>query len=57
MTTKQHENYYVPAQSHWPIVGAVALFLIAIGAGSYVSNLASKEAGWGGWVLLSLIHI
>lgn len=52
MTTKEYESYYVPAQSHWPIVGAVALFLIAIGAGEYVSTLQQQEAGWGGWVLI-----
>jgi cytochrome c oxidase subunit 3 len=52
MSTKEYESYYVPAQSHWPIVGAVALFLIAIGAGEYVSTLKSGDAGWGGWVLL-----
>lgn len=53
MTTKEYESYYVPAQSHWPIVGAIALFLIAIGAGEYVSTLKAEEAGWGGWVLLA----
>ncbi|WP_448212564.1 cytochrome c oxidase subunit 3 [Colwellia sp. MEBiC06753] len=52
MTTKEYESYYVPAQSHWPIVGAIALFLIAIGAGKYVSTLASGETSWGGWVLI-----
>ena len=39
MSSKEYESYYVPAQSHWPIIGAVALFLIAIGAGKYVSVL------------------
>ena len=53
MTTKEYQTYYVPAQSHWPIVGAIALFLIAIGAGQYVSTLASGESSWGGWVLLA----
>lgn len=57
MTTKEHESYYVPSQSHWPIVGAVALFLIAIGAGEYVSTLNVEEAGWGGWVLLAGIAL
>ncbi|KGK00495.1 cytochrome c oxidase subunit 3 [Thalassotalea sp. ND16A] len=52
MTTEKYESYYVPDQSHWPIVGAVALFLIAIGAGSYVANLDTGE-GIGGWVLLA----
>ncbi|PSU52113.1 cytochrome c oxidase subunit 3, partial [Photobacterium aphoticum] len=28
------ENYYVPESSAWPIVGAVALFLLAMGAGA-----------------------
>ncbi len=33
MTTK-HEHYYVPAQSYWPIIGAVGLFFLAIGLGN-----------------------
>ncbi len=52
MTIKEYENYYVPEQSHWPIVGAVALFFIAIGAGSYVSKMNSEESGYGGYLLL-----
>lgn len=57
MTTKEYESYYVPAQSHWPIVGAVALFFIAIGAGQYVSTFANEESGWGGWVLIAGIAL
>jgi len=53
MTTKEYESYYVPSQSHWPIVGAVALFLIAIGAGNYVSQLNTEESGSGGYILLA----
>ncbi|WP_448565884.1 cytochrome c oxidase subunit 3 [Thalassotalea ganghwensis] len=53
MTTKEYESYYVPAQSHWPIVGAVALFLIAIGAANYVSALKAGESGIGGYILLA----
>lgn len=41
MTTK-HEHYYVPSQSAWPIIGAVGLFLIAFGAGSYVQQLNTE---------------
>lgn len=26
-----HEKYYVPAQSHWPIVGAIGLFMFMVG--------------------------
>ncbi|GAL36768.1 cytochrome c oxidase polypeptide III [Vibrio maritimus] len=39
------QTYYVPAQSSWPIVGAVALFLVAVGAGLTVQNLDSGGAG------------
>ncbi|MBT4962900.1 MAG: cytochrome c oxidase subunit 3 [Francisellaceae bacterium] len=28
----KHEHYYVPAQSHWPIVGAIGLGFIGVGA-------------------------
>ncbi|SET85672.1 cytochrome c oxidase subunit 3 [Thalassotalea agarivorans] len=57
MTTKEYESYYVPAQSHWPIVGAVALFLIAIGAGSYVSGMATGETTFGAVTLWAGIGV
>ena len=47
---QQTTNYYVPAQSHWPIVGAVGLLFIAIGAGMTVQQMTS-EATSGGWLL------
>lgn len=53
MTTKAYENYYVPSQSHWPIVGAIALFLIAVGAGNYVSDMNKAESGFGGYLLIA----
>ncbi|ANS87925.1 Cytochrome-c oxidase [Vibrio scophthalmi] len=34
------QSYYVPAQSTWPIVAAIALFLIALGAGLTVQTMA-----------------
>jgi len=45
-------SYYVPHQSVWPIVGALALFLIAVGAGTFVSQL-DQEGGSGGYILLA----
>jgi cytochrome c oxidase subunit 3 len=30
--SSKHEHYYVPAQSRWPIIGAVGMFLLATGA-------------------------
>ncbi|ACA84476.1 cytochrome c oxidase subunit 3 [Shewanella woodyi] len=55
MTTK-HEHYYVPAQSAWPIIGAIGLFLIAFGAGSYVQQL-NTESSSGGYILLAGIAV
>lgn len=51
-TGNGYEKYYVPAQSHWPIVGAVALFLIAVGAGLTVMQLG--QGSWSGfWLLMA----
>ena len=55
MTTK-YEAYYVPAQSAWPIMGALGLFLIAFGAGTLVSQLDSG-GGIGGYILFAGICV
>lgn len=44
MSTK-HDSYYVPAQSRWPIIGAVALFLVAVGAGLTVQHVGTGGVG------------
>ncbi|ESP91869.1 MULTISPECIES: cytochrome c oxidase subunit 3 [Pseudoalteromonas] len=49
---KSYQTYYVPEQSPWPIIGAVAMFLIAVGAGLTVMQL-EKESSSGAWVLFS----
>ncbi|CAM4170292.1 cytochrome c oxidase subunit 3 [Shewanella livingstonensis] len=51
MTTK-YQTYYVPAQSAWPIIGALGLFLIAFGAGNYVQQLATEKTS-GGYILIT----
>ncbi len=51
MSQQQTEKYYVPEQSPWPIVGAVALFLIAVGAGNFVLETTKGEEGYGGLTL------
>lgn len=53
MAQQEYEKYYVPDQSPWPIVGAVALFLIAFGAGNFVIEQTKGESGIGGWILLA----
>ena len=40
---QEYETYYVPSQSHWPIVGAVGMFFIAVGAASTVINSTKDE--------------
>ncbi|HHG3143133.1 TPA: cytochrome c oxidase subunit 3 [Vibrio parahaemolyticus] len=37
-------TYYVPAQSSWPLIGAFALFLVAVGAGMTVQGTQSDGA-------------
>ena len=53
--SSKHQPYFVPAQSSWPIVGAIALFLIAVGAGITVQNMAEGGDGsvFGKLILLS----
>ncbi len=47
---QKYEHYYVPDQSPWPIVGAVALFFIAVGAALTVMDMG-KEGGSGIYIL------
>lgn len=53
----EHEKYYVPDQSIWPIVGAVALGLIAFGSAHYTIEWSNQESGFGHWVLLAGIVV
>lgn len=53
----EYQKYYVPAQSPWPIVGAVGLFFIAFGAGNYVIDVKNETSGFGGYLLLLGIAI
>jgi cytochrome c oxidase subunit 3 len=46
MATSSHtatNSYYLPAPSHWPVVGSVAVFLLA---GSAVLLMNGMSAGW-----------
>lgn len=57
MSEQQYEKYYVPAQSPWPILGAIALFLMAVGAGNFVIEATKGKEGHGGWILLAGLAI
>lgn len=53
MAQEEYEKYYVPEQSIWPIVGAVALFLIAVGAGNFVIESTRDKSGIGAYTLIA----
>ncbi|MBR9868358.1 MAG: cytochrome c oxidase subunit 3 [Oceanospirillales bacterium] len=46
------QAYYVPAQSRWPILASVSLFLIAFGAGTLINALSANAGGGLGLSLL-----
>ncbi|NRA84034.1 MAG: cytochrome c oxidase subunit 3 [Gammaproteobacteria bacterium] len=48
--TNKTTSYYVPTQSYWPIIGAIGLFFIAIGAGTTVQQIGSAASS-GTWIL------
>jgi cytochrome c oxidase subunit 3 len=52
-TPEEYQKYYVPEQSVWPIVGAFALFLIAVGAANFTVEVVREKSGFGGYVLLA----
>lgn len=47
-----HQRYYVPEQSIWPIIGAVALFFIGYGAALWINQLAKDQHGSGVYLLI-----
>lgn len=47
-----YQRYYVPAQSVWPIIGAIALFCIALGAAFLINDLAKDQHGAGGYLII-----
>ncbi len=47
-----YAKYYVPERSHWPIIGAVGLFLTAFGAGHFIISLKTGTPDYGKYLLL-----
>lgn len=41
--TESHEQYYVPAQSKWPIIATVALLITVYGLGSWFNDLTAER--------------
>ena len=46
-------HYYVPHDSHWPIVGSVALFTIMLGTVTYFTDWAGAWALIPGFALIA----
>ena len=44
MSTETHEQYYVPAQSKWPIIATVALLVTVYGLASWFNDLKAERA-------------
>jgi len=44
-------SYYVPAQSRWPIVATVGLFLTLVGAGSVMNASSAGESTGLSWLM------
>lgn len=53
---QKYENYFVPEQSQWPIIGAIAMFFIAVGAGLTVMQIDSTASS-GSYILYGGIGI
>ncbi len=55
-TEKKYEKYYVPEQSHWPIVGAIGLFLLAFGGANFIQQSTGKYGNEGsmGWIVFAI---
>ncbi|MFN3578872.1 MAG: cytochrome c oxidase subunit 3 [Pseudomonas sp.] len=43
-TDSTHQEYYVPAQSKWPIVGSIGLLVFLVGMGTLMNT--SGDSGW-----------
>ena len=52
MSAAHTEKYYLPEPSYWPIVGSLALMVMAIGG-----VMTMREIDHGGWVLLAGLAI
>ncbi|WP_197475138.1 cytochrome c oxidase subunit 3, partial [Oleiphilus sp. HI0079] len=44
-------SYYVPAQSRWPIVATIGLFLTLVGAGSVMNAASAGESTGMSWLM------
>lgn len=44
MSPQTHEQYYVPAQSKWPIIATVALLVTVFGLGTWFNDLKADRA-------------
>ena len=52
MSLAQTDKYYLPQPSLWPIIGSVALLLMAAGGAMYM-----RAVPYGGWILLAGLAI
>jgi len=44
---QDHNHYYIPGPSIWPIVGSIGLFVTALGAANWLHHMAMNHLGSG----------
>lgn len=49
-----HEQYYVPAQSKWPIIATIALLILCVGLGSWLNDISAERDATGAKWLFAL---
>jgi cytochrome c oxidase subunit III len=53
--SEQHGSYYIPHHSSWPIIGAIGLFLTALGSLNFESSWGTIVFAIGAIVLISML--
>ena len=48
-----HEQYYVPAQSKWPIIATLGLLISFYGVGTWFNDLSADREGSNGPLIFS----
>ena len=50
-----HENYYVPAQSKWPIIATIGMLTSVYGVGTWFNDLKAERADSSGPLIFYVI--
>ena len=48
-------SYYVPAQSRWPIIASIGLFMTAVGAANIINAGSANESTGMSWLVFPFL--